>query len=198
MKGNNVVPHTMQLCILQKENGKYDVIKHIKFADAAKVLHSTILSMCQEGGRACAKTWVDSRSGTKNWYQQALPTSPARTRTISARAFRSSRPMVLMKIQRGAFATWTEEQVNAQGPHYPAAPQVFGRSRLAGQHHQELSKASLRRPSRGGSWFQSSFATFCALPDVQPLGLLQEGEGPALKATHLRLWQPQLGAPPRW
>ena len=50
MNGQNETPYDMQVFIVSKGENKWDIVKHIKFAEGSKVLRSTIRSMCT--GRA--------------------------------------------------------------------------------------------------------------------------------------------------
>ena len=83
--GNKVTPFTMQLVVLPLAEGKWNIVKHIRFADGAKVMHSTIKSMSvgraleidyqknfKDGSRAL-QYLLEGMGGFQVRYQKLVP-----------------------------------------------------------------------------------------------------------------------------
>ena len=83
--GNNVTPFTMQLVVLPLAEGKWNIVKHIRFADGAKVMHNTIKSMSvgralkidyqknfKDGSRAL-QYLLEGMGGFQVRYQKLVP-----------------------------------------------------------------------------------------------------------------------------
>ena len=118
----------MQLVIVPAEDGKHNIVKHIKFVDGTKVLHSTILGMCvgqpleldfqkhsREGGRAF-QYMLEGLGGFQIRCQKLIPAGasnkvPKETEDIRA-GFEFIRKHGPQDNSLGEFTTWTEEQVN--------------------------------------------------------------------------------------
>ena len=72
--GANIVPYAMQLVLLEKGNKKWDIIKHIRFADGARVLRSSITGMAM--GRPLEIDYQKNfTEGSKACPQNILPPS---------------------------------------------------------------------------------------------------------------------------
>ena len=83
--GNKVTPFTMQLVVLPLAEGKWNIVKHIRFADGAKVMHNTIKSMSvgraleidyqknfKDGSRAL-QYLLEGMGGFQVRYQKLVP-----------------------------------------------------------------------------------------------------------------------------
>ncbi|CAJ1382958.1 unnamed protein product [Effrenium voratum] len=128
MKGNFQAPYNMQIFIIPKEGGKKDIIKRIKFLEGAKVLHSSIISMCQgvpleidlqgkyrDGGRG-PQYMLEGLGGFQVRYQKLVSAGasskmPKETEEIH-KGFAYIRQFGPEENSDGQFTVWTEEQVN--------------------------------------------------------------------------------------
>ncbi|CAE7362365.1 unnamed protein product [Symbiodinium sp. CCMP2592] len=134
-KGRVEVAYNMQLVIVPCDDSKHHIIKHVKFVDGTKVLHSTILSMCsgqaleidyqgryRDGGRAF-QYMLENMGGFQVRYQKLVPAGasnkvPKETEDIR-RGFHFIKDHGPEDNAQGEFTIWTEEQVNdPSGPLY--------------------------------------------------------------------------------
>ncbi|CAE7300219.1 unnamed protein product [Symbiodinium natans] len=128
MNGQNETPYDMQVFIVSKGENKWDIVKHIKFAEGSKVLHSTIRSMCtgraleidyckqyREGGRAL-QYLLEAMGGFQVRYQKLIPagssTKPVKETEDIRKGFAFIREAGPEENSDGQFTSWTEEQVN--------------------------------------------------------------------------------------
>ena len=106
MNGQNETPYDMQVFIVPRGENKWDIVKHIKFAEGTKILHSTIRSMCtgraleidyckhyREGG--CGLQYLlEAMGGFRVRYQKLIPagssTKPVKRQRTFGRGLPSS------------------------------------------------------------------------------------------------------------
>ena len=126
--GNNVTPFTMQLVVLPLAEGKWNIVKHIRFADGAKVMHNTIKSMSvgraleidyqknfKDGSRAL-QYLLEGMGGFQVRYQKLVPansnTKLVRETEDIRKGFQYIRENGPQDNSTGQFTSWTEEEVN--------------------------------------------------------------------------------------
>ncbi|CAE7625476.1 unnamed protein product, partial [Symbiodinium pilosum] len=128
VQGNNLSPFTMQVIVLPRGDKKMDIIKHVKFADGAKVTHTTIRSMAV--GRALEidyrKNYRDNSKalqylleglgGFQIRYHKIVPGNNSakliRETEDIRKGFQYIRKNGPEDNAKGDFTTWTEETVN--------------------------------------------------------------------------------------
>ncbi|CAE7600997.1 unnamed protein product, partial [Symbiodinium sp. CCMP2456] len=125
--GNNVTPFTMQLVVLPLAEGKWNIVKHIRFADCAKVMNNTIKSMSvgraleidyqknfKDGSRAL-QYLLEGMGGFQVRYQKLVPANNSKlvreTEDIR-KGFQYIRENGPQDNSTDQFTSWTEEEVN--------------------------------------------------------------------------------------
>ncbi|CAE7615960.1 unnamed protein product [Symbiodinium sp. CCMP2592] len=128
MKGNNLHPYTMQLFLLPKGANKWDIVKHVRFADGTRMMSSTIKTMCtgrpleinyqknfREGSRAL-QYLLEGLGGFQVRYHQLVPgnasTKPVKETEDIRKGFTFLKEHGPQENSNGEFTSWTEEQVN--------------------------------------------------------------------------------------
>ncbi|CAE6965865.1 unnamed protein product, partial [Symbiodinium natans] len=128
MKGNNVLPYSMQLFILKTGDRKWNIVKHVRFAEGTKVISSAIMSMCtgrpleidyqknfREGSRAL-QYMLEGLGGFQVRYCKLVPMNasnkPSRETDDIRAGFQFIKANGPTENDDGQFTSWTEEQVN--------------------------------------------------------------------------------------